>query len=333
MSRIDELKKQYPEFNINMFDVLKTIDKSKSYKYMSLLCKIISGEILGHYPNEEHVKIEMIDRLNRRGYHIDEKVSFKEIILLNLFTDNIRIETTDLISEFIDYMENNKIENKDLTTYKTTNSIREAVSLAQIKEYRKDLETQVIKEHEDDTWLCLRPLTFSASARYGAATKWCTTSKNQKEHFERYWRRGILVYFINKKTGYKFAGFKALGPHDDEFSFWNAEDVRVDFMFLDIEDYMFSVVKKIFSSKHTNKELASDEIQENVHTECLELSIKKDMLSEVGYVLPPEEELIEQRYDYQENIVVDQPRFISPGPENGEYNAELNYLADQLRRL
>ena len=40
MSRLDELKKQYPEMNITFFDVMTRLDVSKSYKYLPLMCKI-----------------------------------------------------------------------------------------------------------------------------------------------------------------------------------------------------------------------------------------------------------------------------------------------------
>ena len=40
MSRFDELKKQYPELNITIIDVLKRIDVSDTYKYLPTLCKI-----------------------------------------------------------------------------------------------------------------------------------------------------------------------------------------------------------------------------------------------------------------------------------------------------
>ena len=42
MSRIDELKKEYPELNITIFDIFKRMDNSKSYKYTALMCKIFS---------------------------------------------------------------------------------------------------------------------------------------------------------------------------------------------------------------------------------------------------------------------------------------------------
>ena len=38
MSRLDELKKQYPELNVTMFDMMNKLDTSKSYKYLPLFC-------------------------------------------------------------------------------------------------------------------------------------------------------------------------------------------------------------------------------------------------------------------------------------------------------
>ncbi|MFN9959911.1 MAG: hypothetical protein ACK55I_43050, partial [bacterium] len=113
----------------------------------------------------------------------------------------------------------------------------------------------------------VRPLTFSASAKYGAGTRWCTTYQKEKVYFEKYLRNGVLVYFINKKTGYKFAGFRELS--NKEMSFWNSADNRVDYLDLEIDDYMFTTVRKIFSSQLSNKNLSSDEIQEQVHSECI----------------------------------------------------------------
>jgi hypothetical protein len=137
----------------------------------------------------------------------------------------------------------------------------------------KELEGQVIKEFEDEKWVAVRPLTFSASSKYGSSTRWCTTYQREKNYFEKYWRKGILVYFINKQTGYKFAGYKGLDG-DSEFSFWNAEDSRIDYLDVNADDYLFPIVRRIFKSEMTNKNLSSDEIQEQVHSECI-LSYEK----------------------------------------------------------
>jgi hypothetical protein len=181
--------------------------------------------------------------------------------------DRFNSETFTTLRDFIYYMDKNQIENKDVTSYSSIDDMRGAVTLASIKEFSKEMANQVIKEYEDETWIAVRPLTFSASAKYGAGTRWCTTYQREKNYFERYWRQGILVYFINKKTGYKFAGFKSL--QDKEMSFWNSDDSRIDYLDVEIENYMFSNVKTIFSSKSTNKNLCSDEIQDQVHKECI----------------------------------------------------------------
>jgi hypothetical protein len=64
--------------------------------------------------------------------------------------------------------------------------------------------------------------------KYGASTKWCTTSEGGK-YFANYSKWGILIYCLNKKTGYKFASFKNLDrDRDNEFSFWNPADSKID---------------------------------------------------------------------------------------------------------
>jgi hypothetical protein len=164
-------------------------------------------------------------------------------------------------------MDKNQIENKDVTSYSTIDELRSAVTLASIKELTKELEGQVIKEYEDNKWLVVRPLTFQSSSKYGASTRWCTTYQKEKQYFEKYWQYGILVYFINKTTGYKFAGYKSL-KDGNELSFWNAEDQRIDYLYVDADEYLFPIVRRILSSDKTNKELCSTEIQNQVMSEC-----------------------------------------------------------------
>jgi hypothetical protein len=147
-----------------------------------------------------------------------------------------------------------------------------------MKELTKELEGQVIKEYEDDKWLVVRPLTFQASSKYGASTRWCTTYQKEKQYFEKYWQNGILVYFINKVTGYKFAGYKSL-KDGNELSFWNAEDQRIDYLYVEADEYLFPVVKKILNSNKTNKELCSTEIQNQVMSEC-RFNLRKMSLSD-----------------------------------------------------
>ena len=270
MSRLDELKKQYPELNVTMFDVFKSMDPTSSYKYFPLLCKIFSirWRINEQYPKDEIPKVTMEFRTLLTSFGINtQNFSENQNYFLRHLMDFYPNNHFETLREFISLMENKRLQNKDVTSYNSLDDIRNAVSLASINELNRELEGQVIKEYEDDKWVIVRPLTFASSVKYGASTRWCTTYKHDKGYFERYWRQGILIYFINKFTGYKFAGYKSLS--DKDLSFWNAEDTRVDYLDVDADEYLFPIVRRIFQSQDTNKNLCSDELQEKEHQECL----------------------------------------------------------------
>jgi hypothetical protein len=130
--------------------------------------------------------------------------------------------------KFCELNERGLIEQNDLSTYNNFEQITTQLTLAELKENAKDMEGSIIKLHDDSEWLIVKPLTFAASKKYGAFTKWCTTSKNNPEYFTRYINRGSLIYIINKKTGLKVACFKSLDESEPEFSFWNSVDLRID---------------------------------------------------------------------------------------------------------
>ena len=277
MSRINELKKQYPELNITMFDLMVRLDTTKTHKYLPLMCKIFGKRFnvkeMWHKDELSISALEMQSNLINKGISTDGLTDNQMFYLSNYITEYFTTETYHTLNLFMEYMDKNMIEKNDVTSYKDIDDIRGVVTLAAMKGLTKELEGQVIKEYEDEKWVVVRPLTFSASAKYGSSTRWCTTYQKEKNYFEKYWRRGILVYFINKETGYKFAGYKGLDG-DSEFSFWNAEDSRVDYLDVDADDYLYPIVKKIFRSEFTNKNLCSDEIQQQVYTECISVHEK-----------------------------------------------------------
>ena len=239
-----------------------------------------------------------------KGISTEGLVDSQMYYIAHYFAEHFSTDTYKTITEFMDYMDKDQIENKDVSTYKNLDDIRGAVTLASMKELTKDLEGQVIKEFEDEKWVVVRPLTFSASAKYGASTRWCTTYQREKNYFEKYWRKGILVYFINKQTGYKFAGYKAISEGDSEFSFWNAEDSRVDYLDVDADDYLFPIVRNIFKSKDTNKNLCSDEIQQQVHNECLSSyeKMRVEFVCEQPDETIPLDEQPTRTYNYQREM-------------------------------
>ena len=270
MSRLTEIKKQYPELNITIIDLFNKIDGTKSYKYLPLLCKIFGQRFSPKiYSKDERLIVESDLKSVLMTYGIStDGISFNETYAIRDILELFNISDIQTFIQFKDLMEKGVIENKDITSYKDIEELGGAITLSMIKENEKELEGQAIKVFEDEKWLAVRPLTFQASSKYGSGTKWCTTYKREKNYFEKYWRTGILVYFINKKTGYKFGGFKELDK-GGELSFWNSADSRVDYLELETDDYLFPIVRKIFKSEDTNKNLCSNEIQEQVHTECI----------------------------------------------------------------
>ena len=270
MSRLTEIKKQYPELNITIIDLFNKIDGTKSYKYLPLLCKIFGQRFSPKiYSKDERLIVESDLKSVLMTYGIStDGISFNETYAIRDILELFNISDIQTFIQFKELMEKGVIENKDITSYKDIEELGGAITLSMIKENEKELEGQAIKVFEDEKWLAVRPLTFQASSKYGSGTKWCTTYKREKNYFEKYWRTGNLVYFINKKTGYKFGGFKELDK-GGELSFWNSADSRVDYVELETDDYLLPIVRKIFKSEDTNKNLCSNEIQEQVHTECI----------------------------------------------------------------
>jgi len=283
MSRLDTIKQQFPELNISFIDIFAKLDNTKSYKYLPILCKLFGNRFnIKHYSNSSSDRIKHMVDLTRHlsSFGIDSSdLSSNEIITISTFVEHFNLHDLEIFQEFRNYMERGFLDNKDVTSYQTIGDISHAVSLASIKVNKKEMEGQVHVEYEDDQWLILRPLTFESSSKYGAGAKWCTTYKREKSYFERYWRNGALIYFNNKKTGYKFAAFK--GIYDDkEISFWSASDHRTEFLNLELEDYMLPVVKSIFKTEKSNRDFCSVKTITQVEIECLNNKIYNE--SEIG---------------------------------------------------
>ena len=298
MSRIDELKKQNPHFSLNFFDIFRKMDPTKSGKYVPVFYKVFNSVIkerASHYPINE-----LEERITKLGLNVKD-VSHAELIIILYLTEFMNYSIYDTAADFITYMERGLIDNKDVLTYNNLADIRNAVSLAIIKEHKKELENQVKKEFEDDKWLVIRPMSFDASAKYGAGTKWCTTYKTEREYFAKYFNNGVLVYFINKISGYKFALFSEVYELNNEITFWNAEDNRVDFLQLDVDSYLLPVIKSLANSKIKNSEMLSDDERERVFKDC-NLITKAELPSLLEEIPEPTVDVVAYEEHRNENM-------------------------------
>lgn len=290
MSRIDELKKQNPHFNMSFFDLFRIMDTTKSGKYTPLLTMMTNGFIEQRMMGESYNSDE---RLSEIGIEYKD-LSFQQRFVTYYMAEYVIGNDWNILRDFMDYMERGLIENKDVLTYKSMEQVKNAVSAASLRLFSKELESQVHKEFEDDTWIAVRPLSFEASSKYGAGTKWCTTYKREKEYFVKYFKNGALIYFINKITGYKFALFSEVYPSgNNEISFWNAEDQRVDFLQVDVDSYLLPVIKKLVNSKIKNRDLLTDKEFNKVLIECDMLDEEKGHIIRRLYPVPPPDEVRE----------------------------------------
>jgi hypothetical protein len=267
MSRIKELKVKYPVLALSVLDLLAMIDPTNNNKYLGLLTQLIDKRMQERLRREE---IEEFRRIATRDGYPDAvvKTAPAEQLYLSYVLDAvIDADTIRIVNEFIDLNERKLIEQNDILKYTELQQVQDAISLAHIKTIDKAMASEIIRVHEDDEWLILRPLTFAASCKYGASTRWCTTAVNEPQHFHRYWSRGSLIYILNKKTGYKVAAQKF---HDstERSTLWNAADSEINWADIDTPAWVFTTVKDEINKKVTNESFCSSELADKVKTEC-----------------------------------------------------------------
>ena len=323
MSKIEQLKKQYPNLSISLVDLAKLLDITKSHKYTPVICKIISENFKINEDEEYQRRVNYIkDYLSDFNISSDN-LSIDEMWIYKIFLEHFTNGTYDTIYNLMHYGERGLLPTKDILTYKSTNDIKKDITFASLLDNEKNFSNQIVKEFENETWLAIRPLTYSSSIKYGAATKWCTTSRYEKEYFAKYWDRGVLVYFINKKTGYKFAGFKGV-KNNDELSFWSAEDNRIDSLDIDCDSYLYDIIKNIFKSNKSNSDLCDLETKSKVSIEC-KYVLFDDEVSNLHKIVAIEE-LPEVNHTQQYEVVnLQNIRF-----ENDGYITDTTYLTEEI---
>ena len=206
----NEFVKQHPHtLGLDNYTLIKYILGSKANKYLPLIVKQIhhtSEDMMKRYNGE--VNDEYVAYLKKYG--IEDSVlgvlpdKHKLTVLWTL--RNLSEFGLDMKSlmEFDEMMENNLISETDISTYESFSKIQEQLNIAFTKKILKEERGLVDVVFENNEWFAIRPLTFEASKKYGAGTKWCTISENNPHHFYRYSDRGVLIYLYNKINNRKF---------------------------------------------------------------------------------------------------------------------------------
>jgi len=277
MSRIDELKKQHPSYAMSAVDIYKMMSPDQSSKYIEMLIKLDKTK---EFNEPDAYRRQMIEYMVGWGidYNYLETFDLETLNMFFLSINNLMGDKIKLFTKFASLNERKLIENNDVTSYSSWGDIEQAVSLAEIKLIDKETAKQIKKIYEDDEWLSLRPLSLEASMKYGANTKWCTTTESG-QYYARYSLRGILIYNINKKTGYKVACFKNIDQaYDNEFSWWDVTDKRIEALDSEAPSAVLEAIRNEIKSRSVPNQLLMTKAEHD------KLEIYKD-----GSIFQPEE--------------------------------------------
>jgi hypothetical protein len=193
MSRIDKLKEQNPSLDVSFVDMISSVDPTTTNKYIDFLIKMLKKSFSG-----DGVELQ------------------RRIIITLLGTDNI-----DSLIRYEEHSRANRIKNPDISSYKSFKDIKNQVEIADEILRLKELEREVNKIYEDDSWLVVIPLSFEASKMYGSSTKWCTT---QQRYYEDYSDKYSIYYIINKRSNVKWA----ISSNDEKIQGWDSADREIN---------------------------------------------------------------------------------------------------------
>ena len=225
---------------MDLYDILKFIDPSKTGKYMKFLTK----EFRKRHKEEGYTSYSPV--LNDENYldRIRKKCKNElEDRIMEYIIDILSNNNVTNLQIFDELLKRGKIDEKDIQKYNSFDDIEKA-----IVKYEEENHEDNIHEYEeiykDDRWYILKPLSYYTAKIYGASTKWCTSSRETAKQFYEYSKEGILLYIMDRATNKKWAVHWAIWKGEkEEMSWWDAKDKRVDSIQVDIPFGIMNEVK------------------------------------------------------------------------------------------
>ena len=346
----NEFVNQHPHtLGMSLYTLFKYILGNKTNKYLPLIVRELhdrsnrrfEGEygegFGGDYLRMYQEYMETFGLENTVLNSLSPKHKLGPFVFLQVLSDMIDIRK---IQEFDKLMEDNLIENPDITTYKHFGDLTEQLNIAYTKKAIKEERKMVQVVMDTDEWFCVRPLTFSASVKYGGGTKWCTTMEKHPGHFLRYSKHGILIYLFNKVNSSKF-GIHMTSRWEDSgrIAIYNEADDRIDSSIaripLDVMDQIFKVV---------GFDLGSDDVETNlqyiqrVHPEIYEQYWVKELLDEklsevtmtIEEAMPPDGvTMVEEETEFRAETT---PMFeLTNSVQDSDTDEYINYMIESVR--
>tara|TARA_B100000902_G_scaffold99361_1_gene101773 strand:- start:6074 stop:7045 length:972 start_codon:yes stop_codon:yes gene_type:complete len=257
---LKKIKEQNKEYNVSILDLLRLLDPSKTGKFIPILLnelKSIPPHEYGDYTDNLEVNTDHLPAIAR--------------VMLNYLVELVGgLEAVNSLHKFNNLLNKKLIKRNDIQDY---SSLGEIVDVT----YKRELEllNNSTSPHQeilfDDEYLILKPLNIISSRKYGASTKWCTSSHNP-ETFYSYSNKGILIYVINKKTHQKIGVYYELNTR--ELSWWDSEDNRVDGLMVNLPKTVKNhILECILSENHPNSYYFNQETKELSNKPTNEMAI------------------------------------------------------------
>ena len=260
---LKKIKEQNKEYNISILDLLRLLDPSKTGKFMTLLLNELK-----FYNKSVPLGARNIRLLN----HPIKTINVVHEEVLEILIDCLGgSDVINDLEKFEVLCEENLISIKDIQEYKSLGELSLAVIDAEEKRKDKDCSPhkEIVLDHPD--YLILKPLNVFASKKYGASTKWCTSSHNP-ETFYSYSNKGILIYVIDKKTNQKIGVYYELNTK--ELSWWDSEDNRVDGLMVNLPKIVKNhILEYLLTENYPNSHYFNQETKELSNKPTNEMAI------------------------------------------------------------
>lgn len=331
---IKHLIQENPNMDINLVRLISKLDPSKTNKLTSFMVKVFKKRMVDF--EKEISQEEGIYGL--RYEYVNSKMSDAsgfEKLILTWVIDQFRAENIEILKEFNEVLDKGLVDQNDISKYENFEDITNQLSVARTKDLLKKSRKEISVVYEDDEIMMLKPLSFEASLKYGAGTKWCTAMKNEPEYFYRYSKNGILIYLINKETGRKF-GCHSERYNDNRVQIYNEIDQVIDSFHMGLPYEKLTILMDLMDSEKygVNSDLFGEEEKSKYELRNVKYSIGEamDVVNEMMDIpteeMPVNEELprliprLNRRIPItdQEMRIMEDPMVEEQGPIEIEYN-------------
>jgi hypothetical protein len=320
---IKHLIQENPNMDLNLVRLISKLDPSKTNKLTPFMVKVFKKRMVDF--EKEITQEEGVYGL--RYEYVNSKMSDAsgfEKLILTWVIDQFRAENIEILREFNEVLDKGLVDQNDISKYENFEEITNQLSVARTKDLLKKSRKEISVVYEDDEIMMLKPLSFEASLKYGAGTKWCTAMKNEPEYFYRYSKNGILIYLINKETGRKF-GCHSERYNDNRVQIFNEIDQVIDSFHMGLPYEKLTILMDLMDSEKygVNSDLFSEEEKSKYGLRVNKYSVDEvmDMPNEE---MPVNEELprLNRRIPItdQEMRIMEDPMVEEQGPIEIEYN-------------